>query len=50
MSKQRIALVTGGTGFIGVNLIKRLTSAGWIVHVIVRQKSDLNVLEGSIKK
>ncbi|MBT7545408.1 MAG: NAD-dependent epimerase/dehydratase family protein [Kordiimonadaceae bacterium] len=49
MSKQRIALVTGGTGFIGVNLIKRLILSGWIVHLIVRQKSDLNVLKGSIK-
>jgi len=50
MIEQRIALVTGGTGFIGTNLIKRLILTGWIVHVIVRQQSNLNSLEGSIKK
>ncbi len=35
------ALVTGGTGFIGSNLIKRLVAQGWKVHIIVRPTSDL---------
>jgi nucleoside-diphosphate-sugar epimerase len=35
------ALVTGGTGFIGSNLIKRLIDEGWRVHIIIRPTSDL---------
>lgn len=46
MTEQRIALVTGGTGFIGSNLVRRLVSDGWETHVIVRPDSDLNILSG----
>lgn len=44
MTEQRIALVTGGTGFVGANLVRRLVRDGWETHVIVRQGSDLSML------
>ena len=44
MAEHRIALVTGGTGFVGANLVRRLVSDGWETHVIVRQGSDLSML------
>lgn len=37
-------LITGGTGFIGLNLIKRLINMGIEVHVIVRKTSNLDEL------
>lgn len=40
-----IALVTGGTGFIGSNLIKKLIFKGWRVHVITRSSSGFTQLE-----
>ena len=46
MIEPRIALVTGGTGFIGASLVRRLVSDGWETHVIVRPDSDLSVLSG----
>ncbi len=49
MIEQRVALVTGGTGFIGSNLIKKLISTGWGVHAIVRQNSDLKALAECIE-
>jgi len=50
MSSQRIALVTGGTGFVGSNLIGGLISNGWTVHAIVRPKSNLTSLANYISK
>jgi nucleoside-diphosphate-sugar epimerase len=47
---KRIALVTGGTGFTGSYLIKRLVNDGWIVHVVVRASSDLSILSTVIDK
>ncbi|MGM0779560.1 MAG: NAD-dependent epimerase/dehydratase family protein [Bacillota bacterium] len=41
------ALVTGATGFIGSHLSKRLVKDGWIVHVIVREHSNLSPLKNS---
>lgn len=45
MAEQRIALVTGGTGFTGSNLIKRLIADDWQVHAIVRAGSNFSLLE-----
>lgn len=42
-SFQRI-LVTGGTGFIGSHLVRRLTAEGRQVHVLYRPGSDLSRL------
>lgn len=39
-------LVTGGTGFIGGVLIRRLLSLGYTVHLIVRPGSQLDHLSG----
>lgn len=43
--KQKVALVTGATGFIGKHLCKRLMLDGWDVHAIVRPSSDISILE-----
>ncbi|WP_445664060.1 NAD-dependent epimerase/dehydratase family protein [Fodinibius sp. AD559] len=50
------AFVTGGTGFIGINLVKQLVEQGWDVTTLHRSTSDLstlkqlpvNLVEGSI--
>ena len=36
MSVRRRVLVTGGTGFVGANLVRRLVADGHAVHVVVR--------------
>lgn len=38
---QRIALVTGATGFIGKHLARRLVQDGWKVHMLSRATSRL---------
>jgi dihydroflavonol-4-reductase len=40
------ALVTGGTGFIGANLVRELLSAGATVRVLARSSSDRRALAG----
>lgn len=35
--------ITGGTGFIGQNLVCRLTSTGHLVHVLLRPESDCSL-------
>ena len=40
----KTALVTGGTGFIGSNLVRRLVADGWEVHCLVREGSNLELL------
>lgn len=47
---QRAALVTGGTGFTGSHLIRKLVAEGWIVHVVVRPNSDLRQLGTDIDR
>lgn len=38
---DKIALVTGATGFVGSCLTRRLVSDGWQVHAIIRPESSL---------
>lgn len=40
------ALVTGGTGFVGANLVRELLRAGHTVRVLARPGSDRRALEG----
>lgn len=37
-------LITGATGFIGVNLIRRLLLEGWRVHIIIRPDTSMAIL------
>jgi dihydroflavonol-4-reductase len=41
----KTAFVTGGTGFIGINLIELLVDEGWEVTALHRATSDLTYLE-----
>ncbi len=41
----RTAFVTGGTGFLGLNLIQQLTEQGWRVTALHRPSSDLTYLK-----
>ena len=41
----RTAFVTGGTGFIGINLIELLVDEGWDVTALHRPSSDLTYLK-----
>src|SRR5277367_2081223 len=41
----RIAFVTGGTGFVGLNLVQQLIVAGWDVTALHRTSSDLTYLK-----
>ncbi len=45
---ERTALVTGGTGFVGSHLVKRLIADGWRVHVVVRPDSDCTKLSTAV--
>jgi dihydroflavonol-4-reductase len=38
------AYITGGTGFVGLNLIQRLTQEGWDIRALHRSSSDLTYL------
>jgi dihydroflavonol-4-reductase len=40
------AFVTGGTGFVGANLVRLLLQQGYEVRVLVRPSSSLNNLQG----
>jgi GDP-D-mannose dehydratase len=40
------ALVTGGTGFVGANVVRELIAAGATVRVLARASSDRRALEG----
>lgn len=41
----RTALVTGGSGYVGSHVARRLIRSGWDVHLIVRKHSKLEPLE-----
>ena len=40
------ALVTGGTGFVGANVVRELTAAGATVRVLTRPRGDRRALQG----
>jgi nucleoside-diphosphate-sugar epimerase len=40
-----VAFVTGGTGFVGLNLVKELMIRGWDVTALHRPSSDLKLLK-----
>lgn len=40
------ALVTGATGFVGTNLVRKLLTRGFRVRVLIRPSSNRKVLEG----
>ena len=40
-SIQKVALVTGATGFVGSHLVKRLVQDGWKTHIVCRTDSQL---------
>jgi hypothetical protein len=42
---QRIVFVTGGTGFVGLNLIQRLMTEAWDVTALHRPSSDLTFVK-----
>src|SRR3984885_12439707 len=44
-SSGRVAFVTGGTGFVGLNLVKELMIRGWDVTALHRPSSDLKLLK-----
>src|ERR1700733_9517738 len=44
-SSGRVAFVTGGTGFVGLNLVKELMIRGWDVTALHRPSSDLQLLK-----
>jgi dihydroflavonol-4-reductase len=44
-SGPRAAFVTGGTGFVGLNLVKELMIRGWDVTALHRPSSDLKLLK-----
>jgi len=44
-SSSRAAFVTGGTGFVGLNLVKELMIRGWDVTALHRPSSDLKLIK-----
>lgn len=42
--KQRVALVTGATGYVGSNLAQRLLREGWQVHILSRADSRMTAI------
>ena len=41
---EKTAFVTGGTGFLGLNLVEQLTARGWRVTALHRRSSDLALI------
>lgn len=46
IDKQAVVLVTGGTGFTGVHLVKKLAETGCELRVIARSSSNRSQLDG----
>lgn len=47
---QKTAFVTGGTGFLGANLLLQLEKKGWKSYALVRPTSNTKYLPKSVKK
>jgi len=47
---KKSAFITGGTGYIGSSLAKRLLSDGWLVHMIIRPGSSLDLIGPSSRE
>lgn len=47
---NKIALVTGATGFVGSHLVRRLIKDGWKTHIITRSSSNLSLLKDVCSK
>jgi dihydroflavonol-4-reductase len=45
LETSRRAFVTGGTGFVGLNMVKTLMEQGWDVTALHRASSDLSLLK-----
>jgi nucleoside-diphosphate-sugar epimerase len=43
-SNAPVAFVTGATGYIGSQVVRRLVTDGWIVHAVARSGSQLDLL------
>lgn len=43
--RSKRALVTGSTGFVGSNLVRRLILDGWETHVLIRPTSSFDQIE-----
>ena len=50
MNNDKKVLVTGITGFIGSNLVKKMISHGWNVEAIVRRGSHIELLSQDIRE
>lgn len=42
---MRRCIITGGSGFVGSNLAKKLVQEGWKVYLIVREQSNLDAIK-----
>lgn len=45
MRQMKTAFVTGGTGFVGLNLVEHLAQSGWYVTALHRPNSNVTQLE-----
>lgn len=45
MNNQKIALLTGVTGFIGAHLAEHLLDDGWTVHCLIRSHSKIGIIQ-----
>lgn len=41
---QKTALITGGAGFVGSNLARRLIENGWGLHLVIRSGTDCRLI------
>ncbi|HCC31146.1 MAG TPA: NAD-dependent dehydratase [Marinilabiliales bacterium] len=47
---NKVALVTGATGFVGSHLTRYLVNKGWAVHIIIRPQSKIETIYGLRRK